>query len=358
MKKLMFFALASAFMFACSDDDSVPNNSQEGTNGTLTFEISAVNDLNTGVTRGPVYSQAPDQHVTRVSVYAFKSDGSQYLYTKTYDITGWTDGTTFKRYEVAASDNLLAGDYKLLAVGRDASDQYTITSPTASTTFEAMTASIAATGNEAEIFAGSTAVTIASVGSRVSIPMTRKVAGVLGYFKNVPQTLNGKTVKYLRLSVTSTNLVVNLSTGVGSSVGTAPFNIMNIDLTTQGNSNGVYTGNDLTGAGVVKLDNSQLGGAFLLPVGNVQLELGLYDDTNTAIKMWVVKDSSNGNSNIFNITANHFYSLGTKTQAGNTNGGTGGDTGDDDAAIDLLTDQNIVVTISPAWDVIHNLVIQ
>lgn len=357
MKKLMFFALASAFIFACSDNDSVPNDNQEGTNGALIFEISAVNDLNTSVTRGPVYSQAPDQHVTRVSVYAFKNNDSQYLYTKTYDISGWTDGTTIKRYEVPASDNLPAGDYKLLAVGRDASDQYTVTVPTVATTFESMAASIAASGNETEIFAGSSAVTIALVGNRVSIPMTRKVAGILGYFKNVPQNLNGKTVKYLRLSASATNTAVNLSTGVGSTAGTAPFNLIDIDLSTQAVSGEIYVGNDLTGQGVVKLDKSQLGGTFILPVTSVKLTLGLYDETNTAIKTWVVKDSNNGGSDTFNITANHFYSLGTKTQAGNTNGGTG-DTGDDDTAIDLLTDQNIVVTISPAWDVIHNLVIQ
>ena len=30
----------------------------------------------------------------------------------------------------------------------------------------------------------------------------------------------------------------------------------------------------------------------------------------------------------------------------------------DDAPVDLLTDQNIVITISPAWELIHNLVIQ
>lgn len=353
----MFFVLASAFMFACSDDDSVPNV-QEGAKGSVTFEISAVNDLNTGVTRGPVYSQAPDQHVTRVSVYAFKSDGSQYLYTKTYDITGWTDGTTFKRYEVPVSDNLPAGDYKFMAIGRDASDQYTVTAPTATTTFEDMAASVTASGNETEIFAGSTAITIASGGgSRVSIPMTRNVAGILGYFKNIPQTLNGTTVQYLRLSVTATNTAVNLSTNMGSVAGTTPFNLIDIDLSTQAVNGGVYAGNDLAGQGVVKLDNSQLGGAFIIPVTGVQLTLGLYDSVNGAIKTWVVKDSSDG-SGTFNVTANHFYSLGTKNQAGNTNGGTGGVPGDDDVAIDLLTDQNIVVTINPSWDTIHNLIIQ
>ena len=70
----------------------------------------------------PVYSQEATQHVTRVSVYAFVQNGSTYLHQKTYDITGWTDGTTFKRFAVPDADKLPVGVYKFLAVGRDASD--------------------------------------------------------------------------------------------------------------------------------------------------------------------------------------------------------------------------------------------
>lgn len=56
---------------------------------------------------------------------------------------------------------------------------------------------------------------MAQGGTRVSIEMTRKVAGVLGYFKNVPQVLNGSTVKYLRLKVSNSNQQVNLTNGDG-----------------------------------------------------------------------------------------------------------------------------------------------
>jgi hypothetical protein len=122
-------------------------------------------------------------------------------------------------------------------------------------------------------------------------------------------------------------------------------------------SGGLYVGNDLSGQGVVKVSNSQLSGAFFMPVSGITLTLGLYDTNGDPIKTWSVKDSSNGNADIFNITANHFYSLGTKKQAGNTTGGTS-DPGDADDPIDLLTDQDIVITISPDWSAIHNLIIQ
>lgn len=358
MKKLMFFALASMFLFACSGDDEKSPGEDNG-NAQITFELTASGKQDNGdFTRAPVYSQEATNHVTRVSVYAFMNNGTDYMYVKTFDITGWTDGTTFKRYVVADQDKVPAGDYKFLAVGRDATDMYTVTMPDATTTFSAMSASVTAAGNETEIFAGSSQTQVMDQGSRVSIEMKRKVAGILGYFKNVPQSLNGMDVRYLKLTVSNTNLQVNLSTGAGLTPSPLPgsYDIMNIDLMGQPIMNGVYTGNDLSGQGVVKVANSQLGGTYLIPVSGVTLTLGLYDASNVAIKTWTVKDSAGGAS-IFNIASNQFYSLGTKVQTGSTTGGTP-DPGDDDSPVDLLTDQNIVLTISPAWDIIHNLIIQ
>ena len=85
-------------MFAsCSNEDNV--DPVESENGSVTFELSAVNEIESGsVTRAPVYSQEATQHVTQVDVYAFKKSGSDYLFEKSYNIAGWTDGTTFKRF--------------------------------------------------------------------------------------------------------------------------------------------------------------------------------------------------------------------------------------------------------------------
>lgn len=356
MKKLMFLVATSALLFACSEsDDPVPVAQENG----VTFEISAVNDMKDGsATRTPIYSQEATQHVTQVMVHAFKSNGTDYLYSKSFTISGWTDGTTFKRYAVGDSEKLTQGDYKFLAVGRPASDTYTISTLTADTTpFGSVQASVAASGNETEIFSGWSQATVTDQGGRVSIEMTRAVAGVLGYFKNVPQTINGTTVQFLRLSLTDTNQAVNLSNNTAINGATTSYNLIDIDFTNPAQSVGqyVYTGNDLSGQGVVKVANSQLYGSYLLPVSGVQMTLGLYDAGGNALKTWVVKDS-NGDAT-FNILANHFYSLGMKAQAGNVNGGTP-DPGDDDAPIDLLTDQSIVISISPAWTLIHNLVIQ
>lgn len=357
MKKFMFLAVMSAFMFACSDKDD-PASANENAESNVTFEIAAVNNMQDGVnSRAPLYSQEATQHVTRVLVHAFVNNGTDYVFSKTFTISGWSDGTTFKRYSVASADNLPAGDYKFLAIGRDASDMFTVTSPAANQSFGSMTASIQNSGDESEIFAGWSQATVTSNGgARVSIAMTRKVAGVLGYFVNVPTEVNGTPVKYLRLTVSDANQSVNLTSGAAISSPVASYDIINMDLSGQTVNGLVYSGNDLSSQGVVKLANSQLSGSFFMPVSSATMTLGLYDTSNNALRSWTVKDTDDNTS--FNILANHFYSLGIKKQAGNTNGGTGSDPSDDDAPIDLFTDQSIVITISPAWEMIHNLVIQ
>lgn len=355
MKSVVFLSVMSLLMFAsCSNEDNV--DPVENENGSVTFELSAVNEIESGsVTRAPVYSQEATQHVTQVDVYAFKKSGADYLFEKSYNIAGWTDGTTFKRFSVPEENKLAMGDYKFLAVGVGADNQFTVTTPTASTTkFEDMVATIAAAGSETEIFAGSTPYTIIAQGSRVSIQMTRKVAGVLGYFKNVPTTVDGTTVKYLRLSVSTSNLVTNLSSGAGSTAGATPYNIINIDLSTQGTANDVYTGNTVA-SGIVKVPNSQLSGNYLVPVNGITMTLGLYDAGGTALRTWAV--SSPGDGTTFNILANHFYTLGKKVASGTTTGDPD-DPNDDDNPIDLLTDQTITITISPNWIAIHDLVLQ
>lgn len=87
----MFLAMLSMFLFACSDNDNPAPSSENAETG-VTFEISAVNELKDGGTsRGSIYSQEATQHVTRVVVYAFLNNGSDYVYSKSFTIR---DGAT------------------------------------------------------------------------------------------------------------------------------------------------------------------------------------------------------------------------------------------------------------------------
>lgn len=352
MKSKVIYLLACLFAWSCSDDGQI-QVVDESTKG-LSFELKAVNGMEIGTKAGaPIYSQEATQRVTRVSVFAFKKSGDHFLFAKSFVISGWSLGTTNLVYSVPEVDKLSPGDYKFLAVGRDAVDNYTITEPVDTTAIEAMYATIANSGDEYEIFADVKEAVVTDAGTRVSLNMTRKVAGVLGYFKNVPQILNTKTVKYLRLSINASDKAVNLSTGVGTQPA-AGYNIFNMDVSGQTVVNGYYTGNDLSGAGVIKLPNSQLMGAYLIPTSSASMTLGLYDETNAAIKEWSVRSSSVA---MFDVLANHFYSLGVKTSTTSTNGG-GGEGAIPDNAIDLSVNDEITITITPNWAVIHNLTIQ
>lgn len=350
MKKIaIWFISCAVLMSACSKDEQTGSNLPDGT---LRFEVAAESAPDT---RADLYSQEPVHSVADVKVYVFQKSGSNYLYLKSYSMP-WTTGASFGRYDVPAGETVPAGDYKFLAVGRDASDNYTLPALTAnSTRYEDFVVSVAAAGLETEIFSGSYAATVASEGMRIPVTITRQVAGVLGYFKNIPANIGGTAVRYLRLSISNSNKSLNLTTGLGTSPTGASYNLINVDLSGQTvNADGAYTGNDLSSRGVVKLPNSQLNGVFVVPVTGITLTLGLYDATNAPLKTWTVLNDTAESS--FNIVANHFYALGTKVAAGTTTG-----TPDNpiaDAPVDLMKDQAITVSVLPNWALIHNMTLQ
>lgn len=353
MKKLTLFATACMALFASCSKDEKQTVSEDS--GKVTFEVSIVNTLET---RANLYSQEAVHEVENVQVYVFtKNQNGDYLYSSVYGFNSWPKGSNFQRNEIPTNTELPAGDYKFLAVGRDASDNFTGIEPIVGVTlFDNMAAAVSQAGQETEIFAGSTSKTItASTGARISIQMTRQVAGVLGYFKNVPAEINGSTVAFLRLSISNANTKVNLVSSAGSLPTASSHNLIDVDLRTQlVTSGGVYVGNDLSGQGVMKVDNSQLNGAFVIPVSGITMTLGLYaNDGTTALKTWNIVE---GATSVLDIQANHFYALGTKVAKGSTTGTPTDPTPDD--PIDLLTNQEIAITISPVWTAIHDLTIQ
>lgn len=356
MKHYLLIALASISLLACSKNDSTDSN--DIPDGNIVFELATVNELQSGMSRTrPLYSQEAIQEVEQVSIYAFKKNGADYQYDTIYTVSNWSKGSTFMRFPIGTSNKLKVGDYQILVIGREATDNYTITTPTIGSTLPtAITATIANPGMESEIFAGNTSFTVSSEGVRVSVEMTRQIAGILGYFKNVPAMIGSSNVKTLRLTISNADKQVNLYSGIGSTPTNATYEIFNIDLSGQTvTAEGVYAGNDLNGQGVIKVDNSQLLGSFILPINNVTMTLGLYDNTGTALKTWKVL---NANNETINISANNFYALGQKVAKGDTTGGGTPDPGDDDAPIDLLKDQVIAITINPNWAQFHNLTIQ
>ena len=351
MKKLFLLAAVCAVgLSSCSKNENGNDNPPPGT---LTFEITAVNTIGT---RANLYSQEAIHEVERVSVYVFKETGSDFIYLKTFDMPSWAKGSNFKRLDVPTEDMVPQGKYKFLAVGRDLTDNFTLPELTG-LNYNNFLASVSAAGRETEIFAGTKEATVASQGMRIPISITRQVAGVLGYFKNVPADIEGSVVRYLRLTISNSNTNVNLTTGAGTVPTGTGYNLINVDFDgVTVNQDGAYVGNtnDLSALGIITLPNSQLNGAFVIPVNAVTLTLGLYDEGGAPLKTWTVLNETTATS--YNIQANHFYALGTKVSNGST-GGTPEDPTPDNP-IDLMKDQAITVTITPNWTQIHNMTLQ
>ena len=230
MKKFFLIMAASILIFACSKEEGTSIDEPSG----QVIELTAVNEPTDGnaITRTrPLYSQEAIQEIERVSIYVFSynASSSDYFYLKTYTVSGWNKGSSFMRFAVPDNDKLAAGDYQFLAIGREATDNYRIPTPVVGTTkIKDIIAHITTPGQESEIFAGTKPVTVSSQGIRITMQMTRKVAGVLGYFKNVPYDINGSAVKYLRLTFTNADTAVILATGNGSNPTNASYMLINV----------------------------------------------------------------------------------------------------------------------------------
>ncbi|MEG0252562.1 MAG: FimB/Mfa2 family fimbrial subunit [Muribaculaceae bacterium] len=354
MKRILYLAIVAMLMTACSKDDDMaqlPGDSHAEA-GFVKIRLAIDNTME--LNRGELYSQDATHKVTNVKVYVFlQSTNDLYYYHSTVD-AGWSLGQVPKEIKIP----LPSGSYKFIAIGRDASDYYSITNLTVLHKSSELIATVSMSGRESEIFAGEIDAKVSVVaGACCKLELKRKVAGLLGYFKNVPAVVNGKTVANLRLSASKGFTDVNCSLGGGSTIPTtAAYNVIDIALQTQGvTSSGYYTGNDLTSAGVVKLPNSQLAGGFIIPVTGCTMTLGLYDTGGQVIKTWQVLITA---SPTVDFVANGFYTLGRKMKVDNINGGTPATTDDDDA-IDLSSaTQCLTLEVKPEWSPITSMIIK
>ena len=356
MKKfVLLISLCASFIAAC--DEGVAPVAHEPS---LTFQVSALDMFNT---RADIYSTDALQSIDGCKVYVFQStdNGASYKYVKTFDFDPlWTKGWNSVTHRLSKDEMLPNGMYRFLAVGMDGLTDYTVTTLNVGDDYS----TVAATLNAAipqELFSGITDYTISSSIETVRVLMHRRVAGVLGYFTNVPATIGGLEVKTLRLTVAGSNTVVDIASNPNAQLqpaaATRPgYNIFNVDLTTQSKANGIYTGTPEVG-GVSKVSNTTLVGAYVIPAGfstgSATLTLSLLGgaDGTVVLRSWPVLDESG--ANIFDIRQNHIYALGRKLQAANTTNGND-DPSDDDAPIDFAA-QTIVANINAGWDTRHQL---
>lgn len=366
---------------ACSNDDAFNEDETNVTAGeTRNVELTFNFSVNSGEqTRGgrPLYSSEALQQVNAMKVYVFKESGSDYVYSE--EINGGNFGFNnssaqgTESHSYTLTKNLTDGKYKFLAVGYEEGygTTFKALTMTPTTKLSELLLELNAGKNADEVFSGvSDAVTVSETSKsfNVGVKLNRVVAGILGYFKNVPYQIEngGKMVqvKHVLVYVVKKGTSAKLADRSASGVDDNKYTIIDIDMSdySQDGDNNWYDVPAKSGE-VATVENSVLQGAYSLPIaavtGNNTLEVVLTgDDKSTALKTFKVKDVD---SYEFAINANHFYSLGQKKTNDDTNGGDPDpdpEPDDNDDPIDLSKDQIITITVNAKWTAIHDLEIE
>ena len=392
---------------ACSSDDDFGGEQTTTAKGEmqdveLTFNIGVNSGKETRAGR-PLYSAEALQRVNKMNVYYFKETDGQYKYVgevTSADNFGFqlTADEGNKTTQNTLKETLEEGaSYKFLAIGlEDNGSAYSDfkTQLTAGTTvLENVKLTLGTGGVADEAFAGVSDVITITDGKAsknpIKIQLNRVVAGVLGYFKNVPYKVNygnnglvqvtkvvvkavqkGTDVKYVDNGTTVSNVWA-----AGTQNNTAYDLItINLDGCTEVAGQNIYSNANYKGYGennVVVEENSFVGGQFVLPVvakaSNTTLVVelrGKVGDEEKVLKNFQVKK---GEETAYSLDANSFYSIGHKSTADGTNGENGDEDPDiddpkdpdkDDDPVDLSKETYIELTVNAAWSAIYDLDIE
>ena len=419
---MAFTACTTEVIYVDSDGNPVEHVDLKEGEGLLSVAVSST-DVSTRDVR-PVGSSAAANNVNVVKVYAFSAttDAGSYTFDNTVGVkagqegisaaggvititkfTGQNDHTvTEENYEshVDQQETITltgldpAKYYKFVAVGyNDADGQvnpYGEPSLAAgTTTLAAFTTSTTKTGyGVEELFATQSAnATKGDVKNQGTLTLTRQVAGMLAYFKNVPATIDGKSVAAIRIYANkSFTKFTYPATGDfnGTTAGSDNDLLMEFimaDISTGTDADGYYTFNTLINGSVrdngssnngkapvakgynmpTKLTleaNSIFGGRYLIPYdqhydtpSSSTLIVKLEDGEGSPLRtLKVTTDQTAGG--VYDIRCNNFYSIGQKLKTETTDPG---DPEDPDEPIDLSSKSEIVVQINDAWKVLHDM---
>lgn len=388
MNKYFVWAfIAGVFMWSatsCSEqammDQGIHASGEAQREVQITFHLSVISGMQTRGGR-PLYSSEALQMVNDMKVYVFKKDANTgtFVYDgKYYSIAAFDntdtpyDGEGYETHYHTLDTKLADGTYKFLAVGLEKGHEETFSfTPKATTTLGEAVLSLKSTDIHAdEAFSGvSEEITVSEdrKGFFARIELKRVVAGVLGYFKNIPYQVesNGQmvVVKKVCVELLKKATQVRLEDRGASTDGllqpTSYYRLLTIDLSGASfdSDNNIYISDAVGTEGTpAKVENSFLAGGYALPFdvmeGKKTMKLVLYGgEPETALRTYKVQDEIKTASPVtltecFSIEADHFYSLGLKSKDNDT---------EEDKPIDLSKDQTIRITVHANWTWIHDL---
>lgn len=202
----------------CREDETIeelsPDSPVDASNITLSLSVSG--ELST---RTVLLGSENVQHVTYVQLYIFNGTGDNALCVASENI-GWAAHfgnnppkvTSTMTYRVKYAELVNGSPYTFLAVGLDDQSGSTYGFPAAiqvgNTTLSGAIATL--TGSEtstwtsirqSELFAGATVLTPNSYGTQGNVDLWRRVAGVMGWFTNIPSQISGTVVSSIRISL-------------------------------------------------------------------------------------------------------------------------------------------------------------
>lgn len=389
MKKNLLFAAAAGVMLfsACSNDEDFINGggvSDANVSGEITLALNAGGNGTESRAARPVYSSEAYSEVTNVELKLYKQSGSNWVDATgvSTDLTngGWsiadwaaqsavspgtTDNKTTKTVKLKNLDK--SAKYKLVAYGykKDLTTALTWSNSVGTATPKADKA-------VEEIFAGEKEFSTNANGkistTPVNVEMRREVAGILGYFKNIPEKVGETYVKSVRVYASSSNTAYNFpSIKLQNQCGTASASkvtVLTLEIPEDaGVTDGIYTWTGKNEENLKTVDNSLLGGCFLVPFAkttDATFTIALCDEAGNDLKTWtgVLEKTQTGedNTKIFNVNRNYFYSFGKKLKANTT--GPDPENPDPDEPIDLSVDNQATIILNNAWGVIHNMGIE
>ena len=206
-KYTYIFALFSllGFTAGCSDD---LETGQAASNGKgLSLQIAIDNNEENASSRTELQSANPVNHVTSVQIYIFEGTGDEATYLDSEpDPIEWTPNVQSKEYTLKYASLRNGKEYTLLGVGMDEKSKETY-DVTLGTKLKDAYAKLKSGKGQADIaqsefFTGTVSFEFRGENTNLeSLTLRRRVAGVMLYVKDIPQTIDKRRVTKIKLEL-------------------------------------------------------------------------------------------------------------------------------------------------------------